>query len=233
MITDIKIRPFLPLLLILGLMAAVYLMAFLHPWSWNTLKSFQGSIAQFHAAHPFLTPVLFICLYIFCALVSFPAIFMLSLFAGFLFKQPYSTAYVTCAATIGASLLFLAARTAFGELLYRKAGSRLTNLKEGFQENAASYLLFLRLFPFFPFWLVNVAGAFFAVPFLTFAWTTFLGMIPSVFIYTQAGQGFAMMLENPAPLTPAALLNANLLFALIGLALLSLAPLLFKKVKSD
>ena len=108
----------------------------------------------------------------------------------------------------------------------------MTALKEGFLENAASYLLFLRLFPLFPYWIVNLAGAFFNVRFRTFAWTTFIGMIPSVFIYAQAGQGFAVMLEQAEQPHAAALWNANMIIALIGLSALSLIPLLFSKTKN-
>lgn len=226
-----KILALMPLLLIILLLLAGYCIAFFNPWSWNTLKELQATTARFHDAHPIWTPILFMLLYIVCALFSFPGIFILSLLAGFLFRQPYSTLYVTFASTIGACLLFLVARTAFGKLLYRKASHRLLSLKNGFLENAASYLLFLRLFPLFPYWLVNLAGAFFTVRLRTFAWTTFVGMIPSVYIYAQAGRGFAKMLNDPEPLSPSTLLSTNMIIALIGLSALSLVPLLFTKAK--
>jgi len=227
-INELKIRPLLPLMFILMLMGGAYCLFYFYPWSWQTLKLIQGNITNFQNEHPFWTPFLFMSFYILCAVLSFPGIFILSLLAGFLFSQPYSTIYVTIASTMGASLLFLAARTAFGELLFRKAGPKLRKLKNGFLENAASYLLFLRLFPLFPYWLVNIAGAFFAVPFRTFAWTTFVGMIPSVYVYAQAGQGFALMLNHPEP-KAAALFNPSLIVALIVLSILSLVPMLFKK----
>lgn len=231
MTNELKIRPLLPLLFIIALMAAVCFLSYFFPWSWKSLKLFQSALTNFHDHHPVWTPILFMLLYILCAVLSFQGIFLLSLLAGFLFKQPYSTLYVTLAATMGGSLLFLAARTAFGELLFRRAGPSLKGLKNGFLEHAASYLLFLRLFPLFPYWLVNIAGAFFEVPFRTFVWTTFLGMIPSVYIYAQAGQGFAILMNHPEPLHPSAFWNANLLIGLIGLSILSLVPLLFHKAK--
>lgn len=231
MTSELKIRPLLPLLFIITLMAAVYFLSYLYPWSWKSLKLFQSALTNFHDSHPVLTPILFMLLYILCAVLSFQGIFLLSLLAGFLFNQPYSTLYVTLAATMGGSLLFLAARTAFGELLFRRAGPSLKGMKNGFLEHAASYLLFLRLFPLFPYWLVNIAGAFFEVPFRTFVWTTFLGMIPSVYIYAQAGRGFAILMNHPEPLHPSALWNTNLLIGLIGLSILSLVPLFFQKSK--
>lgn len=225
-----KIRPLLPLLLILLLMIIVYAIAHFYPVTWDSLQAAQVELARFHQLHPLWTPILFIVVYILSAVISFPAIFLLSLLAGFLFEQPFGTLYVLFATTAGASLLYLIARTAFGATLYCKADPRLQSLKNGFLENAASYLLFLRLLPLFPYWVVNIAGAFFEVPFKTFVWTTILGMLPSVFIYVQAGQGFAVMFNNPAPLSPTLFLNAHLVSALIGLSLLSLAPILYKRL---
>lgn len=226
---EFKLRAFLPLLVILILMAAAYTVGYFHPVTLKMLQNFQAEALRFHESHPFWTPVLFMLLYIFYALLSIPGIFILSLLAGFLFSQPYSTIYVVIAATIGGSLLFLAARTAFGEILYRKAAPSLTKMREGFLKNSVNYLLFLRLLPLFPFWLVNIAGAFFAVPFRVFAWTTFVGMIPSVFIYTQAGQGFAVLLNSDNPMHPASLFNPYMIVALAGLAFLPLLPVFFKK----
>jgi uncharacterized membrane protein YdjX (TVP38/TMEM64 family) len=224
-----NIAAFLPLASILVLTGAVLSAGYLAPFFWPNLQESQSWISDFRENHPVWTPLLFMAFYILCALVSFPGIFLLSLFAGFLFAQPFSTLYVTVASTVGGSLLFLAAKSAFGEPLFHKATSRLEKLKKGFQANATSYLLFLRLFPFFPYWLVNLAAAYFAVPFLTFAWTTFIGMIPSAFLYAQAGEEFFHLINNPDPITPARILNPPLLLALSALSLLSLVPLWAKK----
>lgn len=235
MLTNLKLKPLLPFSIILALMILGYIFAYFHPFSWENIKHGHVALKQSADIHPILAPLLFICAYIFYALLSLPGIFILSLLAGCLFSQPYSTLYVTVAATIGASLLFLAARTAFGQLFYRKAEKGgLNEMEKGFRENAASYLLFLRLIPLFPFWLVNLAGAFFEVPLKTFIWTTFIGMIPSVFIFTQAGKGLAILLHSSNPLTSSSLFNSSLVVALLGLAFLSLLPILFKyfKVKS-
>jgi len=86
----------------------------------------------------------------------------------------------------------------------------------------------LRLIPLFPFSIVNLAGAFFGVSFSAFVWTTFIGMIPSVLVYTEAGRGLTLLLNDSDPLHPFHLLNADLFFALAGLALLSLLPIVYK-----
>jgi uncharacterized membrane protein YdjX (TVP38/TMEM64 family) len=213
-------------------MGFAYLIAYLHPLTWANLKIFHINLRNFADTHSFLAPFLFMSIYILYAFLSLPGIFVLSLLAGSLFPEPFSTLYVTIAATIGASFLFLTVRTAFGKLFYCKIQkSRINKMEHGFRDNAASYLLFLRLIPLFPFWIVNIAGALFEVPFWIFAWTTFVGMIPSVFVYTQAGRGLTTLLHSPDPLNPASLFNSYLIAALTGLAFLALLPVLFKHFK--
>ena len=77
-----------------------------------------------------------------------------------------------------ASLVFLIARTSVGSLLRERAGPALRSLEAGFKEDGASYLLFLRLVPLFPFWLVNLVPAFFGVSLRTFVLCSFFGMVP-------------------------------------------------------
>ncbi len=232
MIKNIQLKPLIPFVIILIVMIIGYVTSYFYPFTWDNLKTFHLALKNFADTHSIQAPILFMMVYILYAVLSLPGIFVLSLLAGCLFSQPFSTLYVTVAATIGASFLFLAARTAFGQFFYRKGGKSLLNkMEKGFRENAASYLLFLRLIPLFPFWIVNIAGAFFEVPFWIFVWTTFVGMIPSVLIYTQAGKGIIMLLYSPDPLNPANLFNPYLVASLSGLALLSLLPILLKYFK--
>lgn len=231
---SVEKKPFktLPFLIIFILILAASILIYLHPLTLENMRYVHLNLQIFHADHPILTLFLFMCLYILYALLPIPGIFVLSLLAGFLFRQPFSTLYVTIAATIGASLLFFTARSAFGEIFYKKSSYFLLHLEKGFHKNAASYLLFLRLIPLFPFWIVNLAGAFFGVSFWVFAWTTFIGMIPSVFVYTQAGRGLTLILQSPEPLNPVHFFNLHIVIALIGLAFLSLLPILLKSLKS-
>lgn len=228
-----KPKYLIPFFTILLLTVCASIFVYYHPLSVDNLRMLHVSVRNFAAIHPALTLLLFMSVYILYALLSLPGIFVFSLLAGCLFSQPFSTLYVTFAATVGASLLFLAARTAFGQFFFHRAGRFLDKMEQGFRENAASYLLFLRLIPLFPFGIVNIAGAFFNVPFRTFAWTTFLGMIPSVFIYTQAGRGLALLLHSSDPLNPAHLFNPFLIGALVGLALLALLPIFFRKLNRN
>lgn len=228
-----RFTPFLPFIFILFVTITAYTFTYFHPQIWDSLSQFHLSLKDFNTTHPLITPLLFMLLYIIYACLMLPGIVFLSLLSGFLFPQPLCVLYVIISATIGASLLFFAARTVFREILKRNSGSLLNRLEEGFRKNAPNYMLFLRLIPLFPFKVVNLAGAFFGVSFRVFAWTTFFGMIPSVFIYTEAGKSLSLYLESPVPVSPWSLFDPNLIIALTGLALLSLLPVLIKKMKSE
>jgi uncharacterized membrane protein YdjX (TVP38/TMEM64 family) len=89
----------------------------------------------------------------------------------------------------------------------------------------------LRLIPFFPFWIINLAPAFFNVRFINYVWATFLGIIPSSFIMTQAGRGLNQILESDQGFTFSTFFNFEMKIALLGLAILSLVPILIKKLR--
>ena len=61
-------------------------------------------------------------------------------------------------------------------------------INAGFSANAFSYLLFLRLVPLFPFFLVNLAPAFTTIRVRTYALATFIGIIPGAFVYVNLGR---------------------------------------------
>src|SRR6185295_14291022 len=92
-------------------------------------------------------------------------------------------------ATIGATIVFLIARSALGETLTLRAAPWMSKLREGFKEEALSYLLFLRLVPAFPFWFVNIAPAILGVSLKTYVVATFFGIIPATFAFASAGAG--------------------------------------------
>lgn len=222
-------KRFIPFLVLLILMIVGYVSGIYEYLTLETLKDKQFEIKGFVRGHPFLAPVIFILIYTVFTGLSLPAATILSLICGFLFPIPLSTLYVITGATLGALVIFLATRTAFGEILRHKAGPFLKKMELGFQKNAWSYLLFLRLVPLFPFWLVNVAAAFFQVRFLTFLWTTFVGIIPGSYAYTQAGAGIGAILESEEPISFSGIFNAQTVISLVALGILILGSFIVKK----
>ena len=121
--------------------------------------------------------------------LSMPGGLVLTVAGGLLFGWLVGGLAAVVGATTGATIVFLVARTALGEALSERAGPWLAKLREGFKEEALSYMLFLRLVPAFPFWFVNIAPAMLGVPLRTYVIGTFFGIIPATFAFASAGAG--------------------------------------------
>lgn len=225
-----KFKRFIPLiiLVILSVFAFIFFRQYL---TFEELQKNRITILQITEAYPILAPICFILIYIAVTALSIPGAVYITIFGGFLFEQPFSTLYVLIGATIGASIIFLAAKTAFGTLLKEKAGELLQKMESGFRENAISYMLFLRFVPLFPFWLVNLAPAFFGVSLWTFIWTTFIGILPGSTVFTQVGAGLGAILDKGDTFSLEAVFNWKLRIALIALGLFSLIPVIVKKIR--
>lgn len=228
-----RFKRYLPLLFILLGMATVYFSGLYHYLSFETLRSYHDTLKVFILAHPITTPLLYIVTYIILTALSVPGAVFLTLLGGYLFPQPLSTIYVLFSATCGATLIFLAARTAFGDSLKAKAGPFLQKMEKGFKENAVSYLLFLRFVPLFPFWIVNLAPAFFGVRLSTFVWTTLVGIAPGSFVFTLAGSGLEKIFSTGQTFSLGAVFNTQLKIALTLLGVLALVPIVIKKMRKQ
>jgi uncharacterized membrane protein YdjX (TVP38/TMEM64 family) len=93
-----------------------------------------------------------------------------------------------CGETVGATLAFLAARHLFADAARARLGAAGARIDAQIGRHAFSYLLFLRLFPVFPFFVVNIAPAFTTIPLATFVVATFVGAIPPTFVYASLGE---------------------------------------------
>ena len=131
-----KYLRFLPVLLIVGLMAFAYFSGAYKTITFDNLRQHHRELQVLVDDEPYMAPFLFMLVYIAATTLSIPGGIFLSLIGGYLFHQPYCTIYVVVAATIGATLLFLAARFAFGKSLKEKASPWLGKMKKGFNENA-------------------------------------------------------------------------------------------------
>jgi uncharacterized membrane protein YdjX (TVP38/TMEM64 family) len=182
------------------------------------------------AQHPVLAPVAFVALYTALTSLSVPGALILTLAGGFLFGTIAGTIVTLIAATMGATIVFLVARTSFGEPLRRRAGPLMRRVEDGFRANAVSYLLVLRLVPLFPFWLVNLVPALLGVSLRTFILCSFFGMLPGTLIYSSVGAGLGAIIEKGETPDLHIVLQPRVLLPLIALALLSLLPIAYKRL---
>jgi uncharacterized membrane protein YdjX (TVP38/TMEM64 family) len=180
---------YLPAAVILAGLIVGYAMGWHRYLSLEYLATSGDALKAWVAANPVLAPLAFFFVYVFAVAFSFPAASVLTVFAGFLFGWLLAGVLVALAATAGATLLFLAARSAFGNMLRKRVSGRAAKLAEGFEKDAFGYLLALRLAPVFPFFVVNIAPALFKVRLRTYVAATFVGILPGTFAYAWLGQG--------------------------------------------
>ncbi len=152
---------------------------------------------------------------------------------GFLFGAIIGTTCVVVGATIGATLLFLVAKLSLGDFLRERAGPGIRKMEAGFQENELSYMLVLRLVPPFPFWLVNLAPAFLGVRLRTFVIGTFFGIIPGTAVFAIFGAGLGSVFDSNQEISLKGVVTPEILAGLVGLGLLSLIPVVYKRYKAN
>lgn len=179
--------------------------------------------------------LLFIGVYILAVAFSFPAASVLTIFGGFLFGWLLGGALVAVGATIGASILFLATRSAFGSFLRQRVDGVVKKLADGFRENAFGYLFVIRLAPIFPFFVVNIAAAIFDISLGRFVAATFLGILPGTFAYAYLGQGVDSVLVAAQAAGREAqisdLVTREITLAFFALAVVALIPTIVKQVR--
>lgn len=202
--------------------------------SFATLSENRTVLVNYVEANIVLASLAYMFVYAIAIAFSVPTGALLTLVGGFLFGIVWGAVLVVVGATIGATCLFLAAKTALGDTLRRKAGPWMARLEDGFREDAVSYLFTLRFIPLVPFWLVNLVPAFFGVSLRIFVFTTFLGIIPGTLVYISVGNGIGAAID--AGVEPDVglklFLNPEILLPVVGLIILSLVPVIYKKLKT-
>ena len=173
----------------------------------------------------FVAAFLYIAVYAGLVALSVPGAAALTIAGGFLFGTWLGTLCAVVGATLGATGIFLAARAGLGGLA-RHAGPLVGKLEAGFRANAFNYLLVLRLVFIVPFWLVNLVPALVGVRLSTFILATFLGIIPGTFVYASFGNGLGSLVGEPGL---AVLLRPSVLGPIIGLVILALIPVGYKR----
>lgn len=221
-----RLAPLALLAVAAGIVFALDLHTYLR---FEALREHREALTDFVAAHAVLAAVAYVLVYAVSTALSLPGGAVLSVAGGFLFGGLLGGGLVVIGATAGATLIFIAARTVLGDVLRERAGPWLATMRAGFQRNALSYLLTLRLIPLFPFFVVNIVPAFLDVRLRTYVVATFFGIIPGALVFTFAGAGIGVVLDSGEEFHPSAILTPQILIALTGLGLLTLASVLYRR----
>lgn len=200
--------------------------------SFEALHEHRAWLVAQVQAHGLLAPLVFTALYTLVIAFSIPGGAVLTIGGGFLFGTVLASVCAVVGATLGATCVFLAARTALADVLRAKAGTALRRMEAGFRDNALNYLLVLRLIPLFPFWLVNLVPAFLGVPLGTYLIGTFFGIIPGTVVYASLGNGLGAILDAGRTPDLTIIFDPEVLLPIIALAALALLPVVYKKMRA-
>jgi|APSaa5957512535_1039671.scaffolds.fasta_scaffold05891_2 uncharacterized membrane protein YdjX (TVP38/TMEM64 family) len=229
--TKMNIKRFVPIAILgLGLGLAIFfdIDRFL---SFEVVGDYYGQLKTYIEEQFILSLLVFGLVYATLVAFSVPGATVLSLMYGALLGTWLSGSLVVISATIGATLIFLAARYALQDILRQRAGPWLNKMSKGFNDNATSYMLFLRLVPAFPFFVVNLVPAFMGVNLRVYVLTTFFGIMPGTFVFASIGSGIGYVLEQGKTPDLSVLSSPEVLMPLAALGLLSLVPIAIKKFK--
>lgn len=193
--------------------------------SLETIKANRDALLAFADRNFVAAIVIAFLVYAGAVALSLPGGLVLSLTMGFIFGRWVGTLLVVVAATVGATLVFLAARYLFADAARKRLGTLGEKINAGFTDNAFSYLLFLRLVPAFPFFLVNLAPAFTSIPVRTYALATLIGIVPGSFVFVNLGQTLGRIESLSG------LVSRDTLLAFTLLGIFALIPVAWKKWK--
>jgi len=224
-------RRTLPLLALVAGLTAFFALDLNRYLSFSALGEHRVALLAWVSANSLIAPLLYMLVYVVVVAFSLPGGAVMTISGGFLFGAVMGGVYAVTGATLGATALFLIAKTSLGDYLLAKAGPAIKKMQTGFEENALSYMFVLRLIPLFPFFLVNLAPAFLGVSLRVYIIATFFGIMPGSFVYALVGAGLGSVFDRGEAFTLAGVMTPQMIAALVGLALLALVPVAYKKLK--
>lgn len=220
-----------PLALLAAGLVAFFALGLDRHVSLQNLADHRGELTGFVERNGATAALAYVGAYAAAVAFSVPGATLLTVTGGFLFGTALATGFAVAGATLGAVAVFVAARSALGGLLRAKAGPWVARLEAGFRENAFSYMLFLRLVPLFPFWLVNLVPAMLGVPLVTYATATLIGIVPGALVYASVGNGLGTVLDAGGTPDLGVVFSADVLLPILGLGVLALVPVGVKALR--
>jgi len=226
---------FWPLALIAAALLAAWASGAGHLLSLPALARERAALAGQVAAHPVLAPLAFTLAYVAVAAVALPGASVMTLAGGLLLGPWLGAACTVAGASLGASLLFLAARRAASGWLDARPHGRLAGLvarvRPGLERDGFAGLLALRLLPVVPFFVLNLAPALAGMGLRDFLAATALGIAPASAVLSWAGAGLGSVLDRGGTPALGDVLGARVLLPLAGLAALAAAPAAWRRLK--
>ncbi len=196
--------------------------------SFALVAEHYNAITAWVNTHFIASLAIFFTIYVVAVAFSLPIASLLTLVGGAVFGM-VAAPVIILGASIGALILFLAARGAFADILSAKAGPFMAKLKDGFDDQPFLWLLALRLIPLAPFWAVNIAPALLGMKTAPYFIATVVGIAPGTTVYVLVGGGFDAILAAGAVPDLTTLSDPRIILPLAGLGVLALIPIAAKK----
>lgn len=226
-------RKRLPIVIIAAaaMLGAVFLRDYL---SFQTLADNREALIAFRDENYVSAVLVFMAIYVVIVAFSLPGAAIATLTGGFLFATFPGALINMTAATIGATAIFLAARSGFGDRLAEKMESSeglVKKIKDGIDENQWSVLFLIRLVPAVPFFVANLVPALVDVPLRRFVISTFFGIIPGSVVYTSVGAGLGEVFARDETPDLSIIFEPHILFPILGLCALAALPIILKTLR--
>ena len=228
-----SLLPAWPIAVILSAVAIYFWFGWDQFLTFEILREHRENLLEWSNENRLLAMMIFVIGYAILVACSLPGATWMTLGGGFVFGTVAATAAVVFSATLGSVVIFLVSRYTFSNFVRAKMGDVGRRIETGFRENALSYLLFLRLVPVFPFWLVNIVPAFVGVQLQVYVVGTFIGIIPGSLIYCSIGNGLGAIFEVNGQPDLLVIFQPYILGPIMGLAVLSLIPVIYKWASSS
>lgn len=227
------LKRLLPLIVIAIALAVFFATGLNRYFTVETLRDNRDALKEWVAASPLLAMGAFAAVYAAAVAISFPGASVLTIFGGFLFGLFPGAPLIVIAATLGATIIFLASRSAGGGSLPARAGSFAKKMEAGFRDGELSYMFILRLAPVFPFWAVNIGAGLLGVSLRNFVIGTFFGIIPGTFVYASIGAAADAAFDAGEDVSLTGVLTQpETLLPIVGLIILAFIPVVLRRLKA-
>ncbi|MDE2912341.1 MAG: TVP38/TMEM64 family protein [Paracoccaceae bacterium] len=227
----LDVRKAIPLALIV-VVAVVGAFTLRDVLTFETLRDNSERLTGWRDANYALVALGYVAIYTLIVAFSLPGGAVMTLAGGFVFGIMVGAPLTVVAATLGATAIFLAAKTGLGDVLHarfqKKAGDPglMNRIEQGLRENEVSYLLLMRLVPAIPFFLANLAPAFLGVGLRNFVLTTFFGIIPGTVVYSSVGAGLGEVFARGESPDLGIIFEWHILGPILGLCALAALPII-------
>lgn len=228
-----KLTRLAPIAILLIVAAGVYSLGLHRHLSLDALRDNRGALLELVNSNYAIAAVGFAALYALVVALSLPAGTVLTVAGGLLFGIPAGVVLTVLGATAGAAIVFLVARSAAGDALRTKAGPFVSSMADGFRKDAFNYLLFLRLVPAFPFWVVNLAPALLGMRLMPYVLRTAIGIIPGTTVFSLFGASLGEVFDRGGEVSLKSVVSPTMIAAFVGLGLLSLLPIAIRRLRGD